>query len=423
MNTVTVSAPALRELLEALSGPGHLIRELQMLSGPLVGKDNPINILVDQYNAAIEAKPHSDDEAVDRFAEAMKAKLASARAKGRSGWGDPDRCTVEHLSDLLHGHVANGDPVDVANFCMMLNERGAGIANPAAATIGDDPQEVCKSRSYIDGVEYDAASFRVGYEQGRYDESMAQGPTPTIKESLIVGDLEALRQRLGEALTEVLTDPDAAQDPDWNDAREIDRVIDAILPVMESAQIVCTHSAGERVELIAKLREYDACLEPVHQAADMLAADAFSENVPIATPTTGMTIEQRILHVGGRNNEAGYVEFGSVQAVEALVRQVLRDLPTAKPAQQVAVPQGWKMVPVVPSNDMMMTASIQGGIFNQYAAMLAAAPQPPQAKERVPMTELQLSDLMPINTSMGREDTLRWMARAVERHHGIVGKP
>jgi len=45
------------------------------------------------------------------------------------------------------------------------------------------------------------------------------------------------------------------------------------------------------------------------------------------SPTTGMNIAQRILHVGGRNNAAGYVEFGSIQAVEALVRHVLRDLP------------------------------------------------------------------------------------------------
>lgn len=47
------------------------------------------------------------------------------------------------------------------------------------------------------------------------------------------------------------------------------------------------------------------------------------------SPTAGMNIAQRILHVGGRNNAAGYVEFGSIQAVEALVRQVLRDLPAA----------------------------------------------------------------------------------------------
>lgn len=45
------------------------------------------------------------------------------------------------------------------------------------------------------------------------------------------------------------------------------------------------------------------------------------------SPTAGMNIAQRILHVGGRNNAAGYVEFGSIQAVRALVLQVLRDLP------------------------------------------------------------------------------------------------
>lgn len=51
------------------------------------------------------------------------------------------------------------------------------------------------------------------------------------------------------------------------------------------------------------------------------------------SPTAGMNIAQRVLHVGGRNNAAGYIEFGSIQAVEALVRQVLRDQPDTQ-AQQ-----------------------------------------------------------------------------------------
>lgn len=54
-------------------------------------------------------------------------------------------------------------------------------------------------------------------------------------------------------------------------------------------------------------------------------------------PTVGMNIAQRILHVGGRNNAAGYVEFGSIQAVEALVRQLLRDLQLTHVAQGDAV--------------------------------------------------------------------------------------
>jgi hypothetical protein len=54
MKKVTVNAKALGEILSALVGPGHLMREIQATRGPLVGKDNPINILVAEYNAAVE---------------------------------------------------------------------------------------------------------------------------------------------------------------------------------------------------------------------------------------------------------------------------------------------------------------------------------------------------------------------------------
>jgi len=69
---------------------------------------------------------HPDDAAVDRFAAAMKAKLASARAKGRSGWDSPDLCSSEKLARMLvRRGVAGGDVVDVANFAMMLHQRAA----------------------------------------------------------------------------------------------------------------------------------------------------------------------------------------------------------------------------------------------------------------------------------------------------------
>ena len=55
MKKVTVSAAALRKVLNALNGPGYYIRELQVTRGPLIGGDNPINILCDEYNAAVEA--------------------------------------------------------------------------------------------------------------------------------------------------------------------------------------------------------------------------------------------------------------------------------------------------------------------------------------------------------------------------------
>lgn len=83
-------------------------------------------------------------------------------------------------------------------------------------------------------------------------------------------------------------------------------------------------------------------LEPIHNLIrDCIDADRASRAAPqpatadavdAQSPTAGMNIAQRILHVGGRNNAAGYVEFGSIQAVEALIRQVLRDMPATADA-------------------------------------------------------------------------------------------
>lgn len=71
---------------------------------------------------------HADDIAVDQFAAAMKAKLAKKRAEGRGGWNDKSQCSAGHLSQLLRGHVDKGDPVDVGNLAMMLQQRGEAIA-------------------------------------------------------------------------------------------------------------------------------------------------------------------------------------------------------------------------------------------------------------------------------------------------------
>lgn len=64
---------------------------------------------------------HPDDLAVDKFATALKEKLAKQRAKGYGGW---EACPVERLQEMLFRHVHKGDPVDVGNFAMMLWNRG-----------------------------------------------------------------------------------------------------------------------------------------------------------------------------------------------------------------------------------------------------------------------------------------------------------
>ena len=77
-----------------------------------------------------QIEQHPDDAAVDRFAAAMKAKLAEKRAEGRGGWDDPEQCSTTYLATLLRGHVEKGDPLDVGNFAMMLWNRG-GATNEA----------------------------------------------------------------------------------------------------------------------------------------------------------------------------------------------------------------------------------------------------------------------------------------------------
>ncbi|KAF1016231.1 MAG: hypothetical protein GAK31_01720 [Stenotrophomonas maltophilia] len=92
------------------------------------------------------AEQHPDDLAVDAFAAAMKAKMATARAKGRDGWDDPAQCSADDLTRMLRDHVEKGDPRDVANFCMMLHQRGEAISarlsegqEPVGYLFTDDP--------------------------------------------------------------------------------------------------------------------------------------------------------------------------------------------------------------------------------------------------------------------------------------------
>lgn len=73
---------------------------------------------------------HSDDVAVERFAAAMKAKLARCREKGRHGW---QTASAAHLSSLLYHHMYKADPLDVANLAMMLHQNGQAIELPHEA--------------------------------------------------------------------------------------------------------------------------------------------------------------------------------------------------------------------------------------------------------------------------------------------------
>ncbi|SIT00022.1 hypothetical protein [Achromobacter sp. MFA1 R4] len=85
---------------------------------------------------------HPDDVAVERFAIAMKAKLAEKRKQGYGGWDD-EECPAQWLSQLLRAHVEKGDPLDVGNFAMMLHQRGERITD--AAPQASEAQCSCSS--------------------------------------------------------------------------------------------------------------------------------------------------------------------------------------------------------------------------------------------------------------------------------------
>jgi hypothetical protein len=86
-----------------------------------------IQQLKDQVQAMQqERSTHVDDIGIDRFTNAMRVKMAYARAKGRSGWDDPAQCSGEKLAKLLVEHLTKGNAgtfEDVANFAMMLHQR------------------------------------------------------------------------------------------------------------------------------------------------------------------------------------------------------------------------------------------------------------------------------------------------------------
>lgn len=88
------------------------------------------NVPCEPAPAQPAAQQHPDGEAVDRFAVAMKAKLAKSREKGRHGW---QMGSAAYLSSLLYHHMYKGDPLDVANLAMMLHQNGQAIELPQEA--------------------------------------------------------------------------------------------------------------------------------------------------------------------------------------------------------------------------------------------------------------------------------------------------
>lgn len=118
----------------------------QSASSPVEGEVFP--------GAGKKPPTHPDDLAVDRFAAAMKAKLAQKRGEGRGGWDDKEDCSAQFLSDLLRGHVEKGDPLDVGNFAMMLHQRDEAICAPSLTTRSEavSSEAVAEAEGALKGI-------------------------------------------------------------------------------------------------------------------------------------------------------------------------------------------------------------------------------------------------------------------------------
>jgi ParB/RepB/Spo0J family partition protein len=76
------------------------------------------------------AEAASDEAALATFVGWMRDKLAAKRAEGAHGWRNPEACAVQDIADQLVGHVAKGDPVDIAILAMMLGIKAGAMGAP-----------------------------------------------------------------------------------------------------------------------------------------------------------------------------------------------------------------------------------------------------------------------------------------------------
>jgi hypothetical protein len=72
----------------------------------------------------IAVDSHADRVGLNRFTEAMRARLDGARnLEGRGGWNRPGECTIERLQELFRAAAEKGSMVNAANFAMMIWNR------------------------------------------------------------------------------------------------------------------------------------------------------------------------------------------------------------------------------------------------------------------------------------------------------------
>jgi len=81
---------------------------------------------------------HPDDHGVDKFSKAMREKLKLKREQGEEGWNIPSKCSIDRLTSLFRLSLVKGDLVDIANFAMMLHQRGQRVIQSSLVQYPND---------------------------------------------------------------------------------------------------------------------------------------------------------------------------------------------------------------------------------------------------------------------------------------------
>lgn len=130
-----------------------------------------------------------------------------------------------------------------------------------------------------------------------------------------------------------------------------------------------------------------------------------------------------------------FAEDHGMEAEDALVlirlgRRMQEERATGEfpEAPQPAIPPGYKLVPVEPTEAMLGAGlrHIDGmaSMPSAYRAMLNAAPEAPQPAKRVPLTDEEIIEMHTATTGwLGCPSGIFNFARAIERAHGITGEP
>ena len=125
------------------------------------------------------------------------------------------------------------------------------------------------------------------------------------------------------------------------------------------ARAIAKRGEWETSSWLAEAEDVLEVIRPIIEERDALRAEieALKKQAPAAFLIPGTITRDKLLAAAnGRNSTALYLATG------------------AQPAP--SVPDGWKLVPIEPTRDMLDRMDLGGNMLYRYRAMLAAAPKP-----------------------------------------------